>query len=296
MKKILPLFCFCVPFLTALSFGAAAHGASDAGEPQKAARVAYCNRAVSLLDEKPYAAAEICRKAALRYLEDWRLQPCPKVSANSLSAAARRLAPPQGLFDEHTAGQIRLHISDMDKHLEVLFGEYRKLEKYVNDARIVDDGEQGKTIVVRLTEAFKNFAQTRNAFLRLVEEAGATAEDELVEGHPLRRQIVLAREIFSRFGECAVLLRAEQPDKEALAQVRDKLEAVLTEAGKPPFRGAPGLERAYRHFLKEAENFSRLLSSGLEGTFHVGLRQGLNEAITASRKAYNDFAALANRG
>jgi hypothetical protein len=267
---------------------------SQAEQKRAAAGIDYYNLAGSLLAEEPYTLPEICRDAAREYLRKWRLKPVPRIAAGAVAAAAKRLEPPRELFAERISGQLARLIVDMSQALEETLKEYRALEKYVKDDAIIDDGVMGEKIIVRLNAACRKFFTARRDFLNLADEASAQAEAALLRVHPLKRQIRLAREIFSLFRQCAPLLGEEHPDREALTQIGDKLGSILAEAGKPPFRGAPGLERKYRAFLGEAGRFAEALSAGLAGNFHSPSRKSMIEALSASRGAYNSFARTLN--
>ncbi|MDR1659936.1 MAG: hypothetical protein LBR94_06290 [Desulfovibrio sp.] len=267
---------------------------SQAEQEKAAAGIDYYNLVSSLFSEEPYTLPEICRDAAREYLRKWRLKPVPRIAAGTIAAAAKRLEPPRGLFAERISGQLARLIVDMGQALEETLKEYRALEKYVKDDAMIDDGVMGEKIIVRLNAACRKFFTARRDFLNLADEASAQAEAALLRDHPLKRQITLAREIFSLFRQCASLLGEEHPDREALIQIGDKLGSILAEAGKPPFRGTPGLEREYRAFLGEAGRFAEALSSGLTGNFHSSSRKSMIEALSASRGAYNSFARTIN--
>ena len=270
------------------------HPLPSAEREKAAASIDYYNAASSLLAGEPYNLPEICRSAAREYSRKWRLKPVPKITAGAIDAAAGRLGPPRGLFAEQTSEHLTRLIADMGRTLKEILKEYRALEKYVRDDAVIDDGVMGEKIIARLDAACRKFFSARRDFLKLADEASARAEDALLRDHPLRRQIVLAREAVSLFRRCVLLIGEERPDKEAITRIRDELGNILTEAGKPPFRGSPGLEREYRAFLGEAERSVGELSSGLAGNFHAPARKSMIEAISASRRAYNGFVRTIN--
>jgi hypothetical protein len=268
-------------------------------EQKKAvACIDYYNRASSTLAEAPYALPGLCQTAAREYLRSWSLKTVPGLETaapRELAAAAGLLAPPAGLFDEGTAARITQNIANMGQSLQDVLKEFRILQKYVKDDSVADDGVLGKKIISRLDAACQKFMISRDDLLKTAEESSARAEDLLLEAHPLKRQIDLSRKIFSLFKQCALLLGQEFLDRTALGQLGDKLEAVLTEAGKPPFRGPPALEREYRAFLRETKTFAEEFSLGLSLNFNAQIRQNLNMAISASRAAYKNFAVAVNR-
>jgi hypothetical protein len=271
---------------------------ASAERQRAAACIDYYNHVSAALSEAPHALPGLCQAAAHEYLRDWRLKTVPGLDAagpKELAAAAGRLAPPPKLFDGDTVAQITRNIAEMGQNLRDALKEFRRLQKYVKDDSISDDGALGKNIVSRLDAACRKFAEARDGLLKIAGESSARAEDLLLYAHPLKRQIGLAGEIFSLFRQCALLLGRDRPDEAALEQLGGKLETALTEAAKPPFRGSPDLERKYRAFLKETEIFVREFSLGLSVNFGAGVRHNLNAAIAASRAAYNNFAAAVNR-
>ncbi|MDR3320551.1 MAG: hypothetical protein LBS77_06535 [Desulfovibrio sp.] len=266
-------------------------------ERKKAADIIdYFNLSNTILAEEPYTLPESCFAAVREYLQTWCLKPLPKVVKNA-EAVLKRLVPPHQLFAKEMDVQFLRHIGDMNMALNEVLKEYRRLEIYVGDRNIVDDGVLGKKIIAALDVAYQKFLTSRNNFLKQMEdgEVSARAEDGLLRDHPLGRQIRLAREIFSLFRQTAFLLGEEHSARAALTQVGDNLKNALDDAGKPPFRASPGVEREYRAFLKEASRFAEILSRGLAGSFHASVRQSLNDATAASRRAYNDFVRAENR-
>lgn len=191
--------------------------------------------------------------------------------------------------------QLAQGVTEMSKALETMLADYKALEKYVADHTIKDDGAQGKKLVQSLRSAHTTFMAARKSFLETVEARAAQAEDLLLWEHPLKRQIVEARKIFSLFRQAGDLLAPEEPDNAALEQLRGQLEASLHVAGQPPFPAAPQVERAYRAFLKEAALFSQKLAQGGREGFHSRIRRELNESAMRSREAYNAFVRAANQ-
>lgn len=135
--------------------------------------------------------------------------------------------------------QLAQGVTEMSKALETMLADYKALEKYVADHTIKDDGAQGKKLVQSLRSAHTTFMAARKSFLETVEARAAQAEDLLLWEHPLKRQIVEARKIFSLFRQAGDLLAPEEPDNAALEQLRGQLEASLHVAGQPPFPAAP---------------------------------------------------------
>lgn len=256
--------------------------------------VEFSNAATSALTEGYYALPDALLDNAREYLQEWRLAPRPHARTAQRDAAARRLTPAGGLFPAEAEAQLAQSVKDMSKALDSMLAEYRALEKYVADDTIRDDGAQGKKLVQNLRNAHAVFLAARKSFLETVEARAAQAENLLLREHPLKRQIVEARKIFSLFRQAGDLLAPEEPDGTALEQLRGHLEDSLALAGRPPFPAAPQVERAYRAFLKEAALFSQKLAQGQREGFHSRIRRELNESVARSREAYNAFVRAAN--
>lgn len=257
--------------------------------------VEFSNAATNALAEGYYALPDALLDNAREYLHEWRLAPRPKARTADRDAAARRLTPAKALFPAEVEAQLAQGVKDMSKALDSMLADYRALEKYVADDTIKDDGAQGKKLAQSLRNAHTVFMAARKSFLETVEARAAQAENLLLREHPLKRQIVEARKIFSLFRQAGDLLAPEEPDGTALEHLRGQLDASLAVAGRPPFPAAPQVERAYRAFLKEAGLFSQKLAQGQREGFHSRIRRELNESVTLSREAYNAFVRAANQ-
>ena len=257
--------------------------------------VAFSNSASTALAKGRYAQADVLMAYTKYYLAEWQLAKRPAINSDEDEILARRLVPPADLFTPEQTKKMAASVQDMNKAIASMRADYRTLEKYVEDASVQDDGVKGKYLAAGIGKAHAAFVVARDAFMQVVEAEAAPAEDMLLRNHPLKRQIQAAEHIFAVFGKAASLLAPEKPDREALKAQRQALAAALADGGRPPFMAAPDLERRYRGFLKQAENYAELFDKGLEEEFYAPLRFELNKAALASRAAYNDFVRDANQ-
>lgn len=257
------------------------------------ALVAFYNVAAATLAEPYYAQAEAMLENVRHYLREWTLPPRPAPGGDG-KVLARRLAAPADMFGEDAAAALSQWVEDMEKSIQSMRADYATLGRYVRDENIRDDGVKGHALAASLEKGHERFMAARDGYLALVEERAVKVEEALLYGHPLRRQILEARNIFSLYVTAAELLAAQTPDRQALGQVRSRLEAGLRRAGQPPFPAAPEVERAYRDFLKQAARYEVFLARGLDEGFYSPVRQELNNTAQESRQAYNIFVRTAN--
>jgi len=257
--------------------------------------VAFSNAASTALAAGRYAQADVLIAYTKYYLAEWQLAKRPAINPDGDDALARRLVPPVGLFTPEQTKKMAASVQDMNKAIASMRADYHQLEKYVEDAEVQDDGAKGRSLGASIAKAHAAFVVARDAFMQIVEGEAAPAEDMLLRGHPLKRQIQAAERIFAVFGKTATLLTPEKPDREALQNLRQELASALADGGRPPFMAAPDLERRYRGFLKQASRYAELFDNGLEAEFYAPLRFEMNNAALASRAAYNDFVRDANQ-
>ena len=257
------------------------------------ALVAFYNVAAATLAEPYYVQAETMTDNVRHYLREWTLAPRPSPDGDG-KVLARRLAAPADMFGADEGAALSQWVDDMEKSIQSMRADYTALARYVRDENIRDDGVKGRALAASLEKEHERFVTARDGYLALVEGRAVKAEETLLYGHPLRRQILEARNIFTLYGSTAELLAAQTPDRHALGQVRDKLEAGLRRAGQPPFPAAPEVERAYREFLRHAARYEALLGRGLAEGFYSPVRQELNNVAQESRQAYNIFVRTAN--
>lgn len=256
------------------------------------ALVAFYNTAASALANPYYTQADVMMGNVRYYLHEWMLAPRPDGGDGKPLAA--RLAAPQGMFNEDESRAMAQGVEDMRQSLDSMRADYRSLERYVKDQSIRDDGVKGKALAANIEKTYERFSAARSSYMGTVEARAASVEEVLLYGHPLKRQILEARKVFGLFSRTAGLLTAQKPDREALEQVKTKLEASLADAGRPPFPASPDVERTYREFLKQAAEFKDALAKGLDEGFYNPVREDLNNAAAGSRQAYNVFVREAN--
>lgn len=257
------------------------------------ALVAFYNVAAATLAEPYFVQAEVMMEHVNHYLRQWTLAPRPAPTGDG-KVLARRLAATAAMFGEDEVAALAQWVGDMEKSIQSMRADYAALGRYVRDDEVRDDGVKGRALAASLEKAHERFMTARNSYLALVEGRAVKAEEALLYGHPLRRQILEAKNIFSLYSNTAELLKAQTPDRQALEQVRGKLEAGLRRAGQPPFAAAPEVERGYRDFLKQVARYEALVVRGLDQGFYSPLRQELNQAAQKSRQAYNVFVRTAN--
>lgn len=254
--------------------------------------VAYYNVVATTFADPYFAQADEMMGNVRYYLHEWLLAPRP--AGGDGKAVSARLAAPKGMFSEDESRALAQWVADMNQSIDSMRADYRALERYVNDKSIRDDGVKGAALTTSIEKSHERFMAARDGYMGMVEARASAVEEVLLYGHPLKRQILEARNIFGLFSRTAGLLVAQKPDREALEQMVAKLDASLNKAGQPPFPAAPDVEHAYREFLKQGTEFKDALAKGLTEGFYNPVRESLNSAAQGSRQAYNDFARAAN--
>lgn len=257
--------------------------------------VAFSNGVSMALSSGRYAQADVLMAYTKYYLAEWNLAKRPSVNPSEDDALARRLVPPPHLFTPEEEKALASHVQSMDKSLSSMRADYRALEKYVEDVSIQDDGAKGRQLGSSIAKAHAAYISARDAYLGIVEAKAAPAEELLLRGHPLKRQIQAADNIFGVYLKTAELLTPEKHDRDALVALRKKLAENIEDGSRPPFMASPEAERPYREFLRHAAQYAASFDRGLNEGFHNTVRQELNNAALASRAAYNDFVRVANR-
>ena len=257
--------------------------------------VAFSNTSSNALASGRYAQADVLMAYTKYYLTEWQLAKHPATDPEQDDILARRLVPPAGLLTPEQTQTLAASVKTMDKAYSSMRADYRSLEKYVADASIRDDGVKGKSLGASIAKAYASFIAARATYMDTVNAEAAPAEEMLLRGHPLKRQILAAGRIFSVFVKTAELLTPENPDRAALQAQRQKLAEALAEGSRPPFMAAPDLERLYRAFLQAATVYATGFDKGLEEEFYASLRLEMNNAALQGRAAYNEFVSAANQ-
>lgn len=205
------------------------------------------------------------------------------------------LKPPSGIFSKTDMETMTAALTQMDKALATMLGHYNKLEKYVADPSIKDDGKRGHELVRQIGGSYGEYLAARKSWLSVLKTAAANAEELILKDHPLKRQIIAAQGIMNQFQEIASLFASGDPPIANLEVCKENLQSYLAEGEKPPFAAEPALEREYRAFLKETRNYLLVFDRGLLEGFHGVQKRELNSATLACQSAYNKFVAEANK-
>ena len=252
----------------------------------------FANQARELFQKGVHAAADELKRGAELYREEWRLPKRPKLPARH--SRDSRLQAPKGIFSMAEEAELAKALDEMDGALNEILSIYRRLEKYVADSSIRDDGELGLELSGKILESHKSLHEARARWLALVEPKAIEAEAKLLREDPLRRQILAAASLFAEMRETASLVAAGAP-RQALADARKSMAAIIDSAGKPPFQASPSLERLYRNFLKVARQYCQILDKGILEGFHNVQRRELAEGAAKCQAAYNEFVKAANQ-
>lgn len=224
------------------------------------------------------------------YDETWQLPKRPR------GAYVRDFAPAPGLIKGSDARRIDALLVTMNKASDEMLRAYGRLETYVRDSFIQDDGKQGRAIIKEISSSYGQYLAARKDFLHILDKKAQEAEDILLQGHPLRRQISLARNIFGKFREIGQLLLTDNPNDVLLRACGDTVGEMLAQASSPPFSASSDYERLYRRFLRSVEKYLKILRRGLNEGLHGVQKRELLVALNDCREQYNIFAAAINKG
>ena len=252
----------------------------------------FSNQAREILEERLSRPAERMRENVAAYLETWHIAKFPDKKDHA--AAIRKLRPEEGIFSPEEERDLARALDGMDKALAEMARHYGELEKYVADVNIRDNGKKGRQLGSGIERDYGKFAANRRSWLEIVEKRAEKAEEVFLQSHPLERQIAGARAIFAQFREIAALINSGSVNFQELSAMRQNIEGLVAECGKPPFNASPGLERLYRSFLGKAAAYCKALNMAMAEGMHGAQKRELNSAINDCRKAYNEFVRKAN--
>lgn len=273
-----------------------ANAPADAQQPAKMDRATadrilqFHNHATEELTNGYYSLALKIAAIIGRYQKEWTLP-------QKLPVPPRRsslFTPPSGVFDKESEKTLSDTFKNMDQTLRGMVADYHKLEAYVADKNIKDDGKRGNELAAKLLAANDVYMAARKSWQEIVDAKAAQAEAELLADYPLRRQAIAARDILAVISQVSDLMTADSLNRQVLGSLLQSLEKSIGEGEKPPFPASSSLERLYRGFLKNARVYAESLKRcEQEGDF-VPQRRELNAAAQACRDAYNNFAKAVN--
>lgn len=253
----------------------------------------FSNLATGVLTDGYYALPDALHDNINYYLDAWRLPKKPRV--HGADRAKKAMRPPKGIFNEKEEAALTAAFQEMDQALGSMLNDYASLEKYVADDSIRDNGKEGKRLGKKIADSHSRFMKARKTWLEMVDARAEEAQAILLREHPLERQILDASKMFSIFREITALLVLENPEKSAVAALRQNLDQVLADAKRPPFPASPQLEREYRGFLKTVDKYLQSLDAGLKEGFFTPQKKILTTDVINCHKTYNSFAKLANQ-
>lgn len=265
----------------------------DPAQIEEADRVLrLTNRATGVLTEGYYRLPDMLLASVHHYLDTWQLAKMPRISG--ARRAGEALTQAREIFTDAELDDLTKAQQDMDKAINNMLADYGRLEKYVIDPQIIDDGKEGRRIVKNIQNGHGVFMRARNTWLGMLDKRAAEAQKIILRDHPLERQILAAEEMFIIFRETAAQLALDTPDHAALQALSANLAQISARAAKPPFPAAPALEREYRGFLKAVNRYVQTLDAGLKEGFFAPQKRELNNELIACRNAWNIFAREAN--
>lgn len=258
-------------------------------EKKADAILAFHNRAIDSFTRGYHSLPQTLARNVKGYLETWKLP--RKVSVPPKVSLA---AIPAGAFTADEEKLLQGNMQSLDKAFQSMLGNYRKLEAYVADSRIRDDGVQGKDLADKIFAGHDVYMTARKSWLEIVEKRAAEAESALLEKHPLKRQVLAANDIFKIMADVSEMIAADSADRQMLASLRQSLEQTISVGEKPPFPASPGLERRYRGFLRTCRQYAKILEKCVDEGVFAPQKKELAQAALACHKAYNSFAETAN--
>ena len=204
------------------------------------------------------------------------------------------LAPPEELW---TPASIRLFkdgLAGMDAAMDSMRADYLALMRYVADDSIRDDGVRGKGLTQSIRRSGEEYGKARDMALAGLNSEAEKAEQTLLQGHPLRPQILAAKLLTARMRLAPAMLAGDKPDPLILERWRKELEGMINEAALLPCAVPGEVERRWRVFLRTAAEFPQVVALGQRAGFDELLRGQLNTTYSRVQQAYNDFVAAVN--
>ncbi|MBQ7618083.1 MAG: hypothetical protein IJS50_04335 [Desulfovibrio sp.] len=267
---------------------------SQAELKKAAAILDFFNQAETKLATNWFSLADQLAFFVQIYLGEWQLPKLPKITADR-QQAKKDLIPSKGLWEEELVLVLQEEVDKMSKALLEMEKGYQDLTNYVLDPELMDNGVKGKRLARNILACHKRFTLAKNKYFELLEKDALPAEDLFLQDHPLKRQILATRSIFSLFRQISEILGEEQVERQKLSQLSEKLKEQLSNAMAPPFKDKPQKERVYRAFLKEVSLYSADLERGLQEGFFPEIRKLLNDDLVNCRQRYNEFVAFQNK-
>lgn len=254
----------------------------------------FHNTAIKSLESGYNQLALHIVKNSRHYLQNWNLPDQIKPADKDLQKIKQVLTPDKAIFDDEEEILLTEALDNMDKALRNMFENFRKLEKYIDDDSILDEGKLGKELTDKIFKGNDEYLAARNSYLEKIEDAAYRAESSLLENEPLQRQILAARQLFVLINQTANLNNAESLTRDDLGEIYKAMQNAWQEGDRPPFPAAPNLERLYRAFLKHVQKFMDILQlTQQEGMFNFQKKELISQA-NLCKKAYNSFAEGAN--
>lgn len=251
--------------------------------------LAFANKSQKILAGDYYTLPDVLQAYSQIYGQIWQLAKMPPLPKQKPD-----LKPDKGIFSLTEERALDRALKGMDRELEKIRNAYADLEKYVLDETIQDDGKKGEQLCKLIGTSHAGFVKARKDWRSLVEARAIEAEDYLLAEHPLKRQVLAARQIFEQMNEALELLRMQDTRRTDLEPFETALGELAIQAAKPPFPAAPALERLYRGFIREVEHFDKVMAAGLNEGFHAQIKRELAKIMERSRNAYNAFAREAS--
>ncbi len=253
----------------------------------------FSNRARDILNNGLYAAVHVLKDNVSQYRKTWSLPKRPKLPVKF--NGDDRLKPPSGIFSKSEEKDLTLALAGMNTALNDIINHYKNLEKYISDSSIIDDGKRGLELSEKLEQSHFQYMKAQKSWLGIVEAKAAEAEAKLLREHPLERQILSAKNIFNQMREIAEIISSEPDNRQIISQLGQNLNAIIEEAGQPPFQAQPFLERLYKAFLKDANTYAQILNRGMLEGFHNVQKKELQSAQSKCGESYNEFVRAVNR-
>ena len=208
--------------------------------------------------------------------------------------AAAGVPEPEAAVFGCDAESLSADLKVMDGKRASMQASYAALERYAADRSAIDDGKKGAELAASLEADYKAFAKAREHFMDLVNAKAEDAQSVLLQAHPLKAQVLLARRVFEGFRKAADAVGIGEPDAKIMAGILEGIAADIDTAEHLPFPIAGEVEMTYRHYLKSAHAVLEVFRQGVSASYSQSVRQGINEDWSKCRAQYNAFVDVAS--
>lgn len=200
---------------------------------------------------------------------------------------------PEKALEDDLAAKVKPIVDSIVKAYNNISSVYKEYKDYYkNEDYLDDDWQKATTYINQMNENAKTYYSNKEEFYRYILPLVEKAEERVLEDHPLKKEILLAKKTMKVSDNIVVLLESENVDMKKLELLYAELEEKYNEALAIDTKALKenSKETSFKNYFKAIDNLiGKIRKAKRDGNISDDDYDDIFNSYSSSISSYNSF-------